>query len=144
MAENEQPTVHLVTTGEYSDFRVEYAVTTVALAEVGAEILRREGELDVEIRSLPVLSEIPTKVTMWMWALMKNNDRRGEGFGTWHALVPIVDPEFWSYEVPEGGAPLVEVEESVIRVYHQDEDTGRGIVETILQHMNGHHDGRPE
>lgn len=135
MAEDKN-VIYVVTTGEYSDFRLEYAVMTDALAQAGAEILRKRGELDVEVRPMPVLDRVPHQITAWSFVLMKDNDRRGDGFGSWRLLEPHVDLDFWDWEMPDGNAPLVEVEDSVVRVYHQDKDTGQEIAETMLQRLN--------
>lgn len=138
--------MYLITSGEYSDFRVEFAVITAALAKAGVAKVNEAGRGPAEFRAMPVLDYVPERVGVWTYHLMLD---RHLGWKLADHEPTSPDP-VWDFEAPKLGVS-VEIESDpesayavqIIRVSHTDQGAARSVAESMLAELRREGPARP-
>lgn len=133
-----EKTIYLVSRGEYSDYTVEFACVTKALAEAGVERVRERMKFsDPYVETLQLLDYVPDLVEVHTFVL-RLDQRTG-----WHMDLRPQSESRWDHEAPQMGVS-VEIESGdsygrytvqLIRVSHSDSGAARTTAEAMLAEL---------
>lgn len=139
-----QRMIYLVTTGEYSDYTVEAALVTRALADTMVAMFPARECPAVE--EFPVLDYVPTKVPAFTYTLVLDSQRG------WRIADSTFREMVWDFQAPKG-APRVKTAGPVgppsgptravqyIRITHRDESVARETAEAMLVRLRAEASG---